>query len=216
MNLQITSYCQIHEKKVVVNDRLIFYMENFLNFADFLKAVYKQEAISYPKFFKMDSLSKLGFLATELVLREKPIGRYCSEEVGVVLSNASASLDTDIIHNDSVKDKSHYFPSPSVFVYTLPNIVIGEICIKNKIKGENAFLVSEFFDGNLLENYVQNLFINEGTAACICGWVELLGNNYNALLMLIEREENLEKPGNQSLWNLPFTAENLNQLIIRN
>lgn len=216
MGLIVTSYCYIHEKKVVINDRLIFYNENFLNFADFIKSVYKQEEINYPKFYKMDSVSKLGFLATELVLKEKPVTGYRSDAVGVVLSNSSSSLDTDIIHNDTIKDRTNYFPSPSVFVYTLPNIVIGEICIKNKIKGENAFLISETFDGMLLVNYVSELFLRFGLEACLCGWVELLGNKYKGLIMLVEKTGIESKESATGFGSLPFTIKNLNQLIERN
>ncbi|MCK9204201.1 MAG: hypothetical protein M0P58_07175 [Bacteroidales bacterium] len=216
MDLIITSYCQIHEKKVVLNDRLIYFMENYLTFADFLKSVYKQEEINYPKFYKMDSVSKLGFLATELVLREKPITGYRSDAMGVVLSNSSASLDTDILHNESIKDRASYFPSPSVFVYTLPNIVIGEICIRNKINGENAFLITEKFDGKVLDNYIRDLFLNSEVEACLCGWVELLGNKYNAFIMLVEKA-GIPENGPETVFKpLRFTVENLNQLIERN
>ncbi|MEI7981089.1 MAG: 3-oxoacyl-ACP synthase [Bacteroidota bacterium] len=216
MELIVTSYCEIHEKKVVINDRLAFFKENFLNFADFLKSVYKQEEINYPKFYKMDSVSKLGFLATELVLKEKSITGYRNDAVGVVLSNSSSSLDTDILHNDTIKDRTNYFPSPSVFVYTLPNIVIGEICIKNKINGENVFLVSETFDGKLLVDYVSELFLRSRLDACLCGWVEVLGNKYKALIMLVEKGsfEGNEIP--QGFVPIPFTISNLNQLIVRN
>jgi hypothetical protein len=44
--------------------------ENFVNFATFIKALYKKETISYPKFYKMDNLSKLGFLGAEMLLRD--------------------------------------------------------------------------------------------------------------------------------------------------
>ena len=217
MDLLITSYSRLHGNKVVVNDRLVFYQENILKFADFIKSVYKQEQIDYPKFYKMDAIGKLGFLAAELVLKEKTIEGYHPEVVGVVMSNSSSSLDTDIAHNETIKDRSGYFPSPSVFVYTLPNIVIGEVCIKNKIKGENAFLISEAFDGKLLCDYTDELFINERVEACLCGWVEVLGNNCNAMMVLVEhagrRSSNEHVPGFRFL---PFNAENLNLLMTRN
>ena len=74
--------------------------------------------------------------------------------------------------------------SPSLFVYTLPNIVTGEICIRNNFKGEDAFFVSESFDPGFIENYVNNLLDNNILQTCICGWVELLGNEYKAALFL--------------------------------
>ena len=216
MDLQITSYCQLHANKVVLNDRLVFYQENLLNFADFIKSVYKQEQVSYPKFYKMDSLSKLGFLAAELVLKTATIKGYQDEMVGVVVSNSSSSLDTDIAHNETIKDRAGYFPSPSLFVYTLPNIMIGEICIKNNIKGENAFLISETFNSRLLYDYVNELFINERVEACLCGWVELMGNNCNAMMTLVEKTGSRGLSSLDGFGPLPFNAQNLNVLFTRN
>ena len=216
MDRIITSYCHIRNHKVVVNDRIIFYQENILNFADFIKSVFKQEEIVYPKFYKMDSLSKLGFLAAELILKDNRIAGYRSDSVGVVLSNSSASLETDIAHNETIKDRSAYFPSPSVFVYTLPNIVIGEICIKHKIKGENAFLVSESFNSRLLLDYVNELFDSNRVDACLCGWVEVLGKNFDALLMLVEKNDPALKMSVSGIEPVLFSADNLNLLMNRN
>jgi len=216
MGLFITGYCTIGERKVIVNDQLRYYQENFLNFADFIKPLYKQKEINYPKFYKMDSLSKLGFLTSELVLRESNIKKYREEDLGVILSNSSSSLDTDMIHQNTIKDRSNYFPSPSVFVYTLPNIVIGEICIRFKIKGENAFLVSEKFDGRLIYNYVNGLMEQNRLQAALCGWVDLLGDKFEALVMFIEKDEFTDKKSSQFFNPSPFTEQNIYRLLQRN
>jgi hypothetical protein len=216
MDRIITSYSHLYDNKVVVNGRLLFYQENIIKFAEVLKSVYKQEQISYPKFYKMDAVSKLGFMAAELVLKEKSIAGFQPERIGVVLANSSSSLDTDIAHNETIKDRSAYYPSPSVFVYTLPNIVIGEICIRHKIKGENAFLISETFNSQMLSGYVDELFNNGRVDACLCGWVEVLGENHNAMVALVENVDR-DKHGVDSAFNpLYFNMENLNLLITHN
>jgi hypothetical protein len=151
----------------------------------FLLSFYHFLELNYLKFHRMDRLSKLGWLASEMLLKnEIETGSYLPEEIGVVLSNASGSLDTDIKYAESMKT----IPSPSLFVYTLPNIVIGEICIRNRFKGENAFFIAEQFDANFIKQYVSNLLNNNILQACICGWVELLEENYKAALFLIEKK----------------------------
>ena len=212
----ITSYCHLHDHKVIVNDRLLFYQENITKFAEILKAVYKQEKINYPKFYKMDAISKLGFMAAELVLKDKTIEGYRPETVGVVLSNSSSSLDTDITHNETIKDRSAYYPSPSVFVYTLPNIVIGEVCIRHKIKGENAFLISEAFNSKMLSSYAEELFINRRVDACLCGWIEVLGDKYNALAVLVENDDRGRSGEVSGFKPLLFNEKNLNLLMTHN
>ena len=67
-----------------------------------------------------------------------------------MICNADASLDTDIKYLATTKE----LPSPSVFVYTLPNIMIGEICIRNHFKGESFFFISENPDPVFFEQYV--------------------------------------------------------------
>jgi hypothetical protein len=80
--------------------------------------------------------------------------------------------------------------------------MIGEICIRNKFKGENAFFISESFDARFIETYVRDLMETGNARACICGWVEVLGDSYTAALFLIEKK----------ITTLPFTAENMNSL----
>src|ERR1700754_4127986 len=88
-----------------------------------LLSLYRSLKLDYPKFYKMDQLSKLGWLASEVLLKDNPIlGTMQPEDIGIVLTNANSSLDTDIKYLDTVAD----IASPAVFVYTLPNIMIGE------------------------------------------------------------------------------------------
>ena len=216
MRQVITSYALIDGFKCMVNGRLLFYQENICTFADFIKALYKQEQINYPKFYKMDALGKLGIVASDLLLRNRELTGYPPESIGVVLSNSSSSLDTDIAHNETIRDREQYFPSPSVFVYTLPNIVIGEICIRNNIKGENAFLVSESFDSKLIERYVADLFIRKRVDCCICGWVEVLGTRCEALLTMVENEDESAGTKAGSFSPVPFDGQHLNLLKNQN
>lgn len=193
----ISSSCIINNY-LVYKDGKVIYESKETNLTDFLIALYWEQKIKYPKFYKMDNLSKLGFLASEIILHDYKINeRYRPEEIGVILSNASASLDSDVKYFDTVKD----IASPALFVYTLPNIMIGEICIRNNIKGENTFFISSQFDIDMMVTYVKNLFMADVFKACIFGWVECDGNNYKAALWLIERE----KAGEY----LPFNIENI-------
>lgn len=169
--------------------------------SDFLVSAYRHFEIKYPKFFKMDSLSKLGWLAAEILLKDSfNTENYKPQEVAIVLANANSSLDTDLKYYETAKD----IASPALFVYTLPNIVIGEICIRHNFKGENAFFISNEFDAEFIHGYVSSLMNDNIFECCICGWVELLGNEYKTVLFLVEKKNCEEK-------NL-FTKENLNKI----
>jgi hypothetical protein len=184
----------IRKQSIITNEKVEINNENFVNFAAFIKSLYKKELISYPKFYKMDNISKLGFLGVEMLLKDTAFfDRYKKEDIGIVIMNSSSSLDTDLAYLNTIKDKSNYFPSPSVFVYTLPNIVIGEICIRHQIKGENAFFITDHFDPVKIFESVTLLLEQDRVQACICGWVEVLGDEFESLLFLVEKEKSIKE-----------------------
>ncbi|MCD4746847.1 MAG: hypothetical protein K8R58_11170 [Bacteroidales bacterium] len=188
-NLKITSSCIIRHNKVFINDKLDYVKDNYTGFPDFIRSVYRNYKISYPKFFKMDNLSKLGFITSELLLKQDDLlSNYKNDEIGIILSNSGSSIDTDIKYYNTIKDKSNYFPSPSVFVYTLPNIMIGEICIRNKIMGESSFFIFEKFEPDFLSNYVNILFDTSKIKSCILGWVDYENDNYESFLFFAEKD----------------------------
>jgi hypothetical protein len=196
----ITASCIISNNIVYKNEQPVF-EEKGLELPEFLIAAYRNFELQYPKFYKMDSLSKLGWLANEVLLKggfEKT--KYMPEDIGIVLSNANSSLDTDIKYYETTKT----IASPAQFVYTLPNIVIGEISIRHNFKGENAFFIFNEFEARFIEQYVSNLINNNILQCCICGWVDVLNNNYNATLFLIEKDKSAD--------SVNFTKENLNKI----
>lgn len=142
----------------------------------------------------------MGLLAAEVLLKDHPT-EYLPGKKGIVLSNSSASLDTDIRYYKTTND----IASPALFVYTLPNIVIGEISIRFHFKGENAFFINEKFEPAFMEQYVSNLLNNNILQACICGWIELLEDEYKTVLFLVEKTV---KTG------IPFSKENLNKIYL--
>jgi len=197
----ITAISTISSNAVSKNEAKVFENPN-AGLPEFLLSVYQHFQLNYPKFYKMDNLSKLGWLASEVLLQDSFAGdSYQSEEVGVVLANANSSLDNDLKYFDTIKD----VPSPSVFVYTLPNIVIGEISIRNKFKGEHAFFIQDTFDADFIEKQVSYLLDKNILQACICGWVDVLEQDYKAVLFLVEK--------NKKELSILFSAENMDKIF---
>jgi hypothetical protein len=183
----ITSYCTIRDSKVILDGGLLFESKTG-NFTEFASRLYRHSGISYPKFHKMDNLCKLGLLSAEILLKEKNLThKYAGDDIGIILMNSSSSLDTDRNYQKTISNRTDYFPSPAVFVYTLPNVVIGEICIRHKIFGEGNFFITEKFNPSFVFNYLSQLFDNDLVKCCITGWVEISGNNFESILFLIEK-----------------------------
>ena len=176
---RLISYCHIRDNKILKDGKDYYQHEGTLD--DFLTGAYVQMNVAYPKFYKMDRLSKLGFLASEIILGSSK--NYSGDSTAVVLSNSSSSLDSDIHYWETVKTQA----SPSLFVYTLPNIMIGEICIRQGIKGENLFFVSPEFDAVETCRYVDFLLDHGLADRCLAGWVEVTDSQADVFLYLTEK-----------------------------
>lgn len=185
----VTKYCLIRDNRIIINNEAGYFSEATVPFIEFIKAAYRNYKFNYLKFFKMDELSKLAYIASEVLLQnDNFLSCYQPNEIGVVLSNCASSLDTDIKHQKTISDKENYFPSPTVFVYTLANIMIGEICIKHKITGENAMFVSEKFDPEQMWQYSEMLFNSSKASTVISGWVDVMYDSYVAFLYIMEKD----------------------------
>jgi len=193
----ITAGCII-TKGIIYKDGTSVFENTHDNVEGVLASIYQYFRFHYPKYYKMDNLCKLGWLAAEILVKDSfQKENYQPEEVGLVLANANSSLDDDLKYFETTKEVS----SPSLFVYTLPNIVIGEICIRNNFKGEHAFFIQDTFDAGFIEKQVNYLLDNNILQACICGWVDVVEQDYKAVLFLVEKKES-EK-------SVRFSAENM-------
>lgn len=162
---------------VVERDGTVIFNSSETDFAPFIREAYKNLGDNNMKFYKMDDLCKLGYVAAGYLLKETD---YQPEEIGIILANASSSLDTDCKHQTLISKEGDKAASPAVFVYTLPNVVLGEICIRHKIKGENTFFVCPHYEPDSLEDYARIVMAKGKLRTCIIGWCELMDGQYQA------------------------------------
>ncbi|MBN9482883.1 MAG: hypothetical protein BGO70_08400 [Bacteroidetes bacterium 43-93] len=138
-------------------------------------SVYRNMGYSYPKFFKMDLLCQWAWLGAEVLLAQDGGTLYegiDKTKVGVVLATGKGCLDADKKYLESTAT----IASPSLFVYTLPNIMLGEICIRHGFKGEQICFVNDEADAEQIYFWVNDLLQNRGMEACLCGWADAVGN----------------------------------------
>ena len=192
MELLITRYMKLEDHRVWLNG-IVEYVSEAGSVNELFRSVYRHYHTDYPKFFKMDNLCKLAFLSAEILLQGTDVlQKYPAEQIGIILGNASSSLEYDRRHLESVRDRNRYFPSPSVFVYTIPNIMVAEIAIRHQAKGENAVFISEQFDPELMDQYISELFRDQQVSCCLSGWVECYGDHYQSFLFIVEQEDKMK------------------------
>ncbi len=138
------------------------------------REIYEGMGFRYPKFHKMDPPCQWAYLASEWLLSgpESPLNAGIPmDRVALVMGSRSGCLETDLSFYQSME----MVPSPALFVYTLPNIMMGEICIRHGFKGEQLCLIDESLPLPLARHYVEDLLYYRGMEACLLGWVEVFG-----------------------------------------
>ena len=105
--------------------------------------MYSALQCSYPKFFKMDKLCKWAWVATEYLLggKDEAYKGIDKNKIAICLTTGHGCIDVDKRYLDGIA-----IASPGLFVYTLPNIMLGELCIRHGFKGEQQCMVNEKFD----------------------------------------------------------------------
>lgn len=134
---------------------------------NYLKSIYQASGLDYPKFYKMDRLAKMAVLTVEEIQKHTPIED--PDQLTLLFANSSASEETDRKFIASYQENAN--PSPALFVYTLPNIVTGELAIRYKWYGENCFFILPEFDAEFYVTQLQLAF-NRGNMAVLSAWVE--------------------------------------------
>jgi 3-oxoacyl-[acyl-carrier-protein] synthase-1 len=136
---------------------------------DMLTELYKKYVGDYPRYYKMDILSKVAFVCSEMLLEAEGNRDGHGEDRAVILFSHTASIASDRAFLRTITDG--YYPSPSVFVYTLPNIAAGEIAIRNGYHGETAFYILPQKADDMINMIVEASFGDRGTQSAICGWI---------------------------------------------
>lgn len=176
---EITGRCRIAGGKVEVDGETRLEAEGC--FGDFVRKAFKSLQEPDMKFYKMDDLCKLGYVTVGWLLKGREVEK---EGMGIVLANAASSLDTDRRHEAVIGRLGEEGGSPAVFVYTLPNVVVGEICIRHKIQGENIFFICEKKSMAFLQEYAEMLMSLNKLRTVVYGWCELDGEEYEAEMVL--------------------------------
>ena len=178
----VTSYCRISSTSYAVNaEKVAFGNEGKLT------ELYRFLNLKYPKFHKMDKLAKAAFLGVEILLKHNPqIQEADDEDIALLFANSESSDFSDLKFQSSYTEGEN--PSPSQFVYTLPNILMGELAIRNKWYGESLFFVAPHFQEN---EFVENSLIlfNNDTKICICGWVDVNKEEIDAFFFIIDKNK---------------------------
>lgn len=176
---------QISQGQVDVDETSAF-VSSQTDFHTFSREAFKSREEANMKFYKMDDLCKLGYLASAWLLDGI---EYGEEECGIVMSGKYGCLDTDIRHQQIIDSEGDSSASPAVFVYTLPNVVAAEISIRHHIKGENIWFWSEDKTMSDIKKYASILAASRDLKYCIAAHIDFINGDYFAIFELLENTD---------------------------
>ena len=134
-----------------------------------LAALYKERLGDNLRFFKMDPFSRLTYLSTGLLLKDI---RQAPESLSILLFNNSGSILADRKHLSTFTGDAGFYPSPAVCINTLPNVVVGEVANRYRVKGETTFLILPERDEALMEKITSVTLAANGPVTMVTGWID--------------------------------------------
>ncbi len=159
-----------------------------LNGRQMLVELYRNHVGDYPKFFKMDTMSRLAFIASELLLNKEE-GRFVErDDRAVIFGGVTDCTVQDEAYRLSYCDKDNYFPSPALFVYTLPNIASGEVAIRNRYLGETMYFAA--VDEAEFEKLCRAALCGR-TNSVLAAWIEVKSaDNFSCSMKVMHSQHN--------------------------
>ena len=191
VNLHLIHRVRIQNGEVTANGKHLSYEGDVKQMLTWL---YKTYVKDYPRYYKMDMLCRLGFIASEILIKEEDCERFVErDDRAIVLFNKTSSIDSDLKYMESIRDINNYYPSPSLFIYTLPNIVTGEIAIRNKWHGETSLYILSERNESLQLEILKSTCRDHSIKSILTGWLDYANCDcYEADMVIYEVKR--EKP----------------------
>ena len=139
--------------------------------ASLITEIYKQYLADGSRFFKMDLYSRLAYVGTGLLAKDL-LGDSAPEDRALLVFTQNGSVLADRKHLSTFADPEAFFPSPAVFINTLPNVVLGEIAVRNSIKGETTLVLLPRRDEATIDRILNATLSSTRPSVLICAWVD--------------------------------------------
>ena len=155
-----------------------------------LTEIYKKSIADNSRFYKMDTFSKLVYVTAALLVKDE-LPPHNPEDVSMLVFNKTSSILADRQHLATFRNSDGFYPSPSVFINTLPNVVMGELAVQYGIKGETSFIILPERDDVLIRDITDSVISDSPTRYIITGWADASAeNDYEAEFELLKTQVN--------------------------
>ena len=196
-DLSVISSVQYRSGRLSVDGRML--CDSSASSTEAIINAYRAQGIDHPKFFKMDPNAQLAVVAVEpLFQRIAQLPDLDRDRIGLVHLSRHGSLEIDAHYWNTYT--SEHLASPAAFVYTLPNIALGEVGIRHRLHGASFCLLSDAPRTDLLLAAAEQMIAQEGMRHVVCGWSDIFAGRATATFLLVStnvgqtwREEEIER-----------------------
>lgn len=115
-----------------------------------------------------NAISKAAISEIERLKR----GGKINAPMHVVLFNKSSTKVVDREFEETIADNDRFYPSPSLFVYTLPNIVTGEIAMRYGWQTETSLYILRECNVKMMEEIVAATVHAHRGEKILYGWID--------------------------------------------
>ena len=133
--------------------------------------IFKKYLADGSRFFKMDLYSRLAYAGTSLLAKDA-LEDADPEDRALFIFTQNGSVLADRKHLSTFSNPEEFFPSPAIFINTLPNVVLGEIAVKNSIKGETTLVLLPHRDEAAMNRIIEATVSATRPSVMLCGWVD--------------------------------------------
>lgn len=172
-----------NNQTIKLNDKAVITLSGD-TLTDYAVAAFRTLEAPYPKFFKMDILSKVVYTAVAMLVKEGNVQEHWLDDTATCITTTNGCLDVD----EKFEQSRSELASPALFVYTLPNIMLGEICIKHKFKGEQLCTIGGLNEALALHDYISLLLAENHAKQAIIGYADAYNDQINVRLALISQQ----------------------------
>ncbi len=140
--------------------------------------------IELPRFPRMDRSSKLVAIGgSAFFIEGGALAGHSKDTIGMVIMGTHGSMDTDLKYQTQLDADNH--AGPGMFVYTLPNIAMGEFSIQHGLHGSGLCLLNNALDLAQMREACEILLHEHGMESVICGWSDIFADQATATFMVV-------------------------------
>ncbi len=137
----------------------------------------------FKNFGRLDKTSKLICYAAALALKDACINYSQKQDMGIIGTNDSGSLESDLLYFKDYLDSGRTLSRGNLFIYTLPSSPLGEAAIHFGLQGPLFYTASRRKPLSAIMEMASEMILSDETSAMLAG----VNSDENAVCLILKK-----------------------------